>query len=73
MLDYSSIKTSWSESFGMKKPVWHHQNLESTQWSFDWKHGWWGHSAICRRPVEGFDHLQFAETPFSAGSSIGAI
>ena len=26
---YCSIKTAWSESFGMKKPLWHHANLES--------------------------------------------
>jgi len=25
------------------------------------------------RPVEGFDQLQFAETPFSAGRSFGAV
>jgi len=25
------------------------------------------------RPVEGSDQLQFAETPFSAGNSIGAV
>jgi len=25
------------------------------------------------RPVEGFDQLQFAETPFSADNSIGAF
>jgi len=25
------------------------------------------------RPVEGFDQLQFAEIPFSAGNSIGAV
>jgi len=25
------------------------------------------------RPVEGFDQLQFDETPFIAGSSIGAV
>jgi len=25
------------------------------------------------RPVEGFDQLQFAETPFSTGKSVGAV
>jgi len=25
------------------------------------------------RPVEGFDQLQFAETPFSSGNSIGEV
>jgi len=27
MSHYSSIKTTWSESFGMQKPLWHHPNL----------------------------------------------
>jgi len=30
--------------------------------------------AICHmRPVEGFDQLQLAETPFIAGKSIGTV
>jgi len=28
MSHYSSIKTAWSESFGMQTPLWHHPNLE---------------------------------------------
>jgi len=31
MSHYYSIKTAWSESFGMQKPLWHRPNLESTQ------------------------------------------
>jgi len=27
MSHYDSIETAWSESFGMKKPLWHHPNL----------------------------------------------
>jgi len=33
MSHYKSIETAWSESFGMKKPLWPHPNLhrERTQ------------------------------------------
>jgi len=30
MSHYSSIKTACSEFLGIKKPLWHHPNLEST-------------------------------------------
>jgi len=71
VLHYRSIKTALSEPFGMQSLLRHHPNLESTHMKL--RLTTWLMMICHMRPVEGFDQLQFAETPFSAGNSIGEV